>query len=253
MKEIFLDSTEAVKIAVNHYDSLKRRAVVIICPGCFMCKDAKPFQDISEDLFDYFDVITMDFRGHGRSTGLFTFTAREPNDLRCVVKFAKARYSKVAVIGFSLGGATAIIDAADYKDIQGLITVSAPTDFQKIENNFLKKEAIIPAIEKFKFGKSPNIRPGNLLLKKTKPIDVVQDISPIPIVFIAGSQDPIIYPRHAETLYEKAKEPRSIEIFENGLHAEELYLKSRDRFLEICKGYLDKMFSRLGISTNPGL
>ena len=122
--------------------------------------------------------------------------------------------------------------------------MSAPTDFQKIENYFLKKEAVIPAAEKFEFGKSPNIKPGNLLLKKIKPIDVIQHIAPVPVVFIARSQDHIIYPWHAETLYEKAKESKSIEIFENGLHAEELYLRSKDRFLEICKSYLDTMLSK---------
>jgi pimeloyl-ACP methyl ester carboxylesterase len=198
---------------------------------------------MSDDFYEYFDVITMDFRGHGRSTGSFTFTAEEHNDLRAVINFAKEIYPKIGIIGFSLGAATAIIYTAKNKDIQSLIIVSAPTDFEKVENHFLTKEAVKAAIEKFEFGKTPNIKPGNVFLKKMKPIDVVQDISPIPVLFISGSKDPIIYPRHTLELYRKAGMPKHIENFENGFHAEDIYLKSKNNFIGICKDWFDKTMS----------
>lgn len=242
MKEILLTSSSSkLKIAVNHYrSSPKRKKVLILCHGCFMSKDARPFRDMSNDLYKYFDVITMDFRGHGRSTGLFTFTAKEPDDLAIVVNFAKEIYPKIGIIGFSLGAATAIIYTAEKKDVQSLIAVSAPTKFENIENHFMNKESLIFAARKFELGKSPNIRPGNIFSKKTKPIDVVKDISPIPALFISGSKDPIIHPRHTAQLHEKAKTPKSLESFKGGLHAEELYLESREKFIGTCKDWFDK-------------
>lgn len=244
VKEIFLNSRDGFKIAVNHYRSPGRERVIVLCHGSFMCKDARPFREMSNDFYESFDVVTMDFRGHGRSGGFFTFTAKEQDDLRAVIDFAKKTYTKIGIIGFSLGAATAIIDAAENKDIQSLIAVSAPADVDKIENHFLKKEALIPAIKKFEFGKSPNIRPGNMFLRKIRPIDVVRNVSPIPILFISGAKDPIVYPWHALALYGKADMPKRIEDFEDGFHAEEIYLKSRDKFVRICKEWFNETLDK---------
>ena len=236
LKELFVISQEKIKIAVNHYNS-QRKYAVIICPGFFMSKDTKPFKEMSEDLFKHFDVITMDFRGHGKSSGSFTFSAREPDDLRTVINYAKGLYDKIGVLGFSLGAATAIIDIAHNKDVHSLIAVSAPADYKKIENRFLHKNSVIPAFKKFKFGVSFDTRMGNMFLKKIKPIDVIGQIKGTSVLLIAGSKDPIVYPWHADELYEKAREPKSIKKFENGLHAEELYLQNKDKFVRICKDW----------------
>jgi len=241
MKEVCLTAERNIKIALNHYAKAGRNCVLIICPGCFMSKDAKPFLDMAEAFFKHLDVITMDFRGHGKSGGLFTFSAKEHLDLKSVIDYAKTKYTHIVLLGFSLGAATAIIYTAKHKDINGVIAVSAPTDFEKIENHFLKKEAVIPAMEKFEFGKSPTLRPGNILLKKIKPAEVASKISPIPILFLSGEKDPIIHQWHAEELFENAREPKSIKTFPGGLHAEELYLKSKEAFLDICLEWCDDL------------
>ena len=239
MEEILLNLNDNTQIAINHYRGLNRESVVLICPGCFMSKDASPFLELSDIFFKDYDVIAMDFRGHGRSTGLFTFTAEEPKDVCAVVKFAKNIYPKIGIIGFSLGGATSIIYVADKKDVHSVIVVSGPVDFSKVENHFLKKEAVIPAMKKFEFGKSFNIRPGNIFLEKKKPVDIVDRISPIPILFISGTKDPIVHPWHAQKLYARAKEPKAIEVFDQGLHAEDIYLENKDKFETVCKRWFD--------------
>jgi alpha/beta superfamily hydrolase len=238
MKEIFLKTEDNIKIAINHYDS-GRDTVVIIAHGWYMCKDSKVFKALSEDFYKNFDVITMDFRGHGRSSGFYTFSAKEVNDLKAVVDYAKSRYSRVNLLGFSLGAATSIIHTAKYKDIDSLIVVSPPVSFDKIENHFFKKEAYIPTIEKFELWRSLSIRAGNPFLPKINPIDVIQDISPIPVLFLAGEIDPTVYAWHAKKLYNKACQPKSIMIFQDNYHAEDLYLSSRDKFLKVCNSWFD--------------
>lgn len=243
-QSVQLQTEDKLRISLNHYSSDKKDAVLIICPGCFMCKDAKPFLDMADDFFGALDVIVMDFRGHGKSGGLFTFSAKEHLDLKAVVDYAKKKYAKIILLGFSLGAATAIIHTAHYKDVNGIITVSAPTDFERIENRFLKKEAVIPAMEKFELGKSPTLRPGNIALKKVKPIDVVSGISPIPLLFLSGEKDPIVYQWHSEELFEKARDPKNLIIFPDGLHAEELYLKSKKKFLDACMGWCKRVLMK---------
>lgn len=232
-KNVRLIIEDKTTISLNHHSG-GRDTVLIICPGCFMCKDAKPFVQMAEDVAEHFDVIAMDFRGHGQSSGLFTFTAREYLDLKAVVDYARKKYRQVVLIGFSLGAATAIIYTAKYKDVSGVIAVSAPSDFDKIENHFMKKEAVLPAMEKFELGKSPTLRPGNIALKKIKPVDVVSGISPLPILFLSGKKDPIIHHWHAEKLFEHAREPKKLVAFPDGLHAEDIYRKSRRKFIDTC-------------------
>lgn len=236
MKECCVQTEDSVKIAFNHYDS-GRNTLLVIAHGWYMCKDTKPFKQMSEDFFENFDVITMDFRGHGKSSGRFTFTANEPQDLKAVITYARTKYSKIALMGFSLGGATAIIYTAQNKDVDCLITVSAPSDFDRIENHCWKPEAIIPTLQKFDIKEKRNVRPGNPLLDKLKPIDLVQEIR-VPSLFIAGDKDPTVYPWHTEELYKKANKPKELEIFENDFHAEDLYLNSRDKFLKICNDWV---------------
>lgn len=242
MEEYQLKTDDNHIIAVNMYSTGNRDSVLIIAPGWYMTKDARAFKDISEECFKFIDVITMDFRGHGKSSGFFTFTAKEVKDMSSVVKFAKERYSKVYLMGFSLGAATSVLYTSKYKDVDGVIAVSPPADFDKIEHKSYRKEAWMPTLKKFEIKRHFSIRPGNLFRKKVKPISVVDKISPIPILFIAGKNDPTVFPWHTESLYEKSGEPKYIKIFEDGKHAEDIFLEHKEGFMSLIK---ENMFKNL--------
>lgn len=235
--EKFLKSADNTNIAINHYNK-GRNEIVILAHGWYMCKDSQAFKSMSDDFFEHYDVITMDFRGHGKSGGLYTFTANEPNDLKAVVDYAKQHYSKVNLIGFSLGATLSIIHAAQHKDINKLIAVSAPVSFDKIENHFWRKEAFIPTIQKFELFRSLSVRPGNILVKKINPIDVIKNITTTPVLFLAGEKDPTIYPWHAQELYDNTFSRKALLIFEKDIHAEDLYINSREKFMTSCVEWL---------------
>lgn len=235
MEEYQLKTDDDHIIAVNMYSNGNRDSVLIIAPGWYMTKDAWVFKDISEEFFKFIDVVTMDFRGHGKSSGFFTFTAKEVKDMTAVVKFAKERYSKVYLMGFSLGAATSILYTSKYKDVDGVIAVSPPADFDKIEHKSHRKEAWLTTLKKFEIKRHFSIRPGNLFRKKIKPISVVDKISPIPILFIAGEKDPTVFPWHTEVLYEKSGKPKQIKVFKDGKHAEDIFLEQKEGFMSLIK------------------
>lgn len=237
MLEKTVVSKDKIKIAFNHFVLQDRDTVIVLCHGFWMSKDAKPFLALSQDLFECYDVIAMDQRGHGHSGGRFSFTAYEHKDIKAIIDFAKKRYAHIYLIGFSLGAASSIIYAAQTKDIDGVIAVSAPMSFSEIENRFWKKEALGPAFKKigthlFK------LRMGSIREAKINPKDVIYQISPIPLLIVSGSKDPIISHAHAETLYARAKEPKQICEIKNGLHAEDLYLFHRSEFLSTCMNWI---------------
>jgi pimeloyl-ACP methyl ester carboxylesterase len=238
MKEIYLKTSDNVNISVNHYFGEYRTVVTIICPGWFMCKDSKAFKAISKAIFDFTDVICMDFRGHGKSSGFFTFTSKEYMDIVPVVEYAKEQYSHIILMGFSFGGASSIIYTSKYKDIDTLIAVSAPADQARIENHCYKKDAWWPTLKKIELWRWLSIRPGNIFMPKIKPIDVVKNISPIPIHLITGTQDPTVYPWHSNALFEAALEPKTLDYIEQGIHAEDLFLDYPEQFMFFLKQYI---------------
>ncbi|PIV39701.1 MAG: hypothetical protein COS29_01145 [Candidatus Omnitrophica bacterium CG02_land_8_20_14_3_00__42_8] len=237
MIKAIVESWDKTKIAVNHFKQEGRNAVIIICHGFSMSKDAKPFLDLSNDLFELCDVIAMDQRGHGGSGGTFLFSHVEHKDIKAVIDYAKQYYNHLYLMGFSLGAASCIIEAERNKNVDGLIVVSPPVSFEKIENRFLDKGALLPGIQKFGIH-TIKLRIGNIFSRKINPIDVVDQISPIPLLIIQGEKDPIIFKHHAEKLYNKAKEPKKIIIVKDGLHAEELYRRTPKEFLNICASWL---------------
>jgi len=57
-----------------------------------------------------------------------------------VIRFSrKNQYKKIYLAGFSLGAAVSLIYASKSRFIDKIITVSAPSDFYKIENQMYKK------------------------------------------------------------------------------------------------------------------
>jgi pimeloyl-ACP methyl ester carboxylesterase len=233
MIKTVVESWDKTKIAINHFKQEGRNVVIIICHGFSMSKDAKPFLDLSNDLFELCDVISMDQRGHGDSDGTFSFSHLEHEDIKAVIDYSQQYYDRIYLIGFSLGAASCIIEAARNKNVAGLIVVSPPISFEKIENRFLDKGALLPGFQKFGIH-TIKLRIGNIFSKKINPIDVVDKISPIPLLIIQGEKDPIIFKHHAEKLYQKAKEPKRIIIIKDGLHAEELYRQNPKDFIDLC-------------------
>lgn len=230
--EIKLKTADGIKISAHHYCGNFKKAI-IICHGFMMSKDSKPFLMLSKRLSDDFDIITMDFRGHGKSTGRYTFSAKEGLDLKAVIDYAIPKYKFIGIIGFSLGAAAAINETAVNKAISRLMVVAAPTEFERIENRFLNKDVIYSTIKKFEW-KTVRPRFGNILLRKLRPIDNVNKIS-IPILFVHGGKDPIIKPEHSISLYKKAKDPKRLVIFEDCLHAEDVFSGDNfDNFISLC-------------------
>ncbi len=236
MNEITLKTADNVKIALNHYPKGFER-VVIIAPGWFMTKDSKAFREISEVFAERSDVMTFDFRGHGRSSGFYTFTSKEVRDISAVIEFADKNYKEIYLVGFSLGAAVVLIAASTNDNIKKVIAVSPPSCFEKIENQVWKKEAWIPTLKKCELKRWFSIRPSLIIGRKIKPIEIVDKIK-CPTLFIAGEKDPTVCYWHTESLYNKAVCKKQYELFKNCSHAEDLFIQDREKFVRICSDWL---------------
>ena len=236
MKSVYVYTPGKVKISVRHIQ-LGFDTALIVAPGFFQSKETPTFKKIEKALSDSFGVLSMDFRGHGKSNGLYTFSAREKEDLKSVIDYARTFYKKIGVLGFSYGGTIAILEQVEFHNIDSLICVSSPMASSEIEFKWWTSSALKLGIKGLEPG--AGVRPGNPYLKKINAIDVVEKVR-APILFIHGSQDPTVSQRHSEKLYQAAKDPKSIKIFPAASHAEEIYRRYPVEFIQTIKEWLKK-------------
>jgi glycosyltransferase involved in cell wall biosynthesis/pimeloyl-ACP methyl ester carboxylesterase len=210
--------------------------VVIVAPGFYNNKDTVLFRSMADAFSKEYDVIVFDFRGHGKSSDVFTWTALEQKDLRAITAYAKEnKYEKIGVIGFSLGAAIALIEASSHQNIDSVIAVSSPADLGKIDFHFWEKDMWRDLMLNFGIkGRGKGVRSGSLALQKIRPLDVVNKISPTPVLFLHGEKDWLVKLSHSQLLFEKAKDPKVLTIMEDGGHAERMFDAFPDKFMKIC-------------------
>lgn len=240
-QDVLLTTSDGQKISCSHYNNASEK-VIIIAHGFFNSKDAVLLKDLGQEVFSYgYDVLMMDFRGHGKSTGLFYWTAKEPLDLMAVLDFAKERYRKIGVIGFSLGAATSIVTASRVKGIDSLIAISPPISFSEIEFHFwechVQHELLYTMIGEGVLGKG--VRPGPLWLKKDNPIDCMAAVA-CPTMFLHGDIDWVIRHRHSVALYAKAQCKKELVIVRDGPHAEYLIQRQREQTIGSIRRWLSE-------------
>lgn len=211
VKEFTLLTKDGTTISVSHF--LHGHQNVCILAHGFMGSKHRPYiTRLSQRLSEHFDIITFDFRGHGASGGVCN-GMREFYDIKSAIDYAKNNwYKKIALIGFSLGGIASIYAAAKFHDVDALVTVSTPADTEAIRPN-----------AKWLFWMANNWF-GRLVLRTwvrldsapelPKPVTVIDQVSPIPILIVHGRKDTLHYVQEAEILYQKAKEPKELVIIE---------------------------------------
>jgi 1,2-diacylglycerol 3-alpha-glucosyltransferase len=210
--------------------------VVIVAHGFYTNKDTVLFKGMADAFSKEYDVIVFDFRGHGKSSDVFTWTAHEQKDLRAIIAYAKEnRYAKIGVVGFSLGAAIALIEASCHHNIDSVIAVSTPADLGSINYHFWEKEMWEDLKLNFGIkGRGKGVRPGSLSLQKTRPRDIVDKVSPTPVLFLHGEKDWLVKVRHSQFLFDKAKDPKALTIIKDGGHAERMFDAFPEQFMKVC-------------------
>lgn len=244
MTSIVVKTSDGQKIHVDHYKN-GHPYVVIIAPGFTNSKKAVLMKQLAQELNDQYDVMILDFRGHGKSKGLFYWTSKEYLDLQAVLEYADQQYQKIGVIGFSLGAATGLITALKTDLIDSLISVSGPADFDKIEYHFWKldieNDILYNLFNDGKIGKG--VTPGPWWFKKEKPIDCVGKIK-IPVFYIHGKADWLINPWHSEKLYEATNSKKRLALIDKGPHAEYLIRKNKAETIGLIKEWFQKTLGK---------
>jgi pimeloyl-ACP methyl ester carboxylesterase len=214
---------DGVDISYDHY----RRgfdSVIIVCPGFFNGKSNRWMRKACEMLSEKYDVIALDFRGHGSSGSKYTWSAREDLDLDAVLDYAiSGGYKHVGILAFSLGAAAAVNEAAKRGGIESMVLISCPSKASGIDFHFWEPGMFSDLIDNIECKwEGKGARSGSMFMKKTDPVESIKNMKNTAVLFIHGDNDWVVKPRHSKRLYEAAPAKKKLEIVKGGLHAERL-------------------------------
>jgi fermentation-respiration switch protein FrsA (DUF1100 family) len=164
---------------------------------------------------DGFSVLMFDFRHRGESEGdAQTLGAKESWDIESAVAYLKKRSdvdpARIGVLGNSLGAASAILAAAEMRDIKGVV---AESSFTSINDAMWWTFPRIVGLPSFPFAPVSKficeLRLG-VDLDAVAPIKAIAKISPRPVFLIDNLEDNLFPSDSAETLYAASREPKRL-------------------------------------------
>lgn len=223
-KRFSVCSSDAVDIQGYHIDN-GNPEVVIFCHGGGSSKNALGSVLSCEWLSADYDVIGFDFRGHLESGGTWVGDERTALDVKAVVDYARGfDYQKVALVGMSMGGWSAIAEAALYRNVDAVVAASPPPTTMR---------SVVDFQPLFDWGMawwSAPVRWGVRIMLGIRfesygddlSIDtLVDDMGGIPLLLTFYTRDPVIgldADEFRETLYDKASAPKQIKIYQGTAH-----------------------------------
>jgi len=219
-----LTASDGVRLDGAHLPGPKK--LCIVQAHGFTCHWRQPFQRAIADRFHTSaGVLSFDFRGHGRSGGRSTVGDLEVLDLEAAVHRAhELGYERIAVAGFSMGGAVAVRHAALHGGIDALAAVSSPARWYYRGTPNMRR--VHWAIERRTGRLAARLARGTRIAATgwnpvpEAPHEVAGRIAPTPLLVVHGDADSFFPLEHAEQLYGAARDPRELWIEPSFGHAE---------------------------------
>ncbi len=189
-----------------------------------------------------FDLLMFDFQAHGESPGeKLTMGHLEKHDARAAIEYAKRRSpdQRIGVVGWSLGGASALL--ADASEIDALVLESVyPTISQAVYNR-----------TEIQVGSLKHVFAPTLLLQMwirlgitpddLRPIDYLKRLD-CPVLIAGGDCDlhtPLV---ETESMFEAAPEPKTLVVFEGAMH-KDLLAYDAEKYSTAIVGFFNQHLS----------
>ncbi|MDI6821000.1 MAG: alpha/beta fold hydrolase [Patescibacteria group bacterium] len=155
-------------------------------------------------LREQYNLFLFDFRYFGQSEGQYsTAGAKETEDLRAAINFLKSRgVSEVGVLGFSMGGAVALMTAPKAPEIKAIVALSSYASLDRMALELYR----IPVLKyplAYLIGLWAKIFLG-IDLKKVSPAESARTLT-IPILVVHSKNDEVIPFKNALLIQELLK------------------------------------------------
>ena len=167
-----------------------------------------------------YDVIMFDYSGYGKSEG-FPGIERIHRDGKAILQWTVEHVPKdepLYLFAQSLGGAVAtysLVHSPDKSRFAMLILDSTFSSYKTLAKEALAKKSIPWLYISF-----------DVMIARYDRFSqerFIDQVSPIPLIIIHGSEDELVLPSHALTLEAKAKEPKELWIIDGAEHIKPVF------------------------------
>ena len=170
-------------------------------------------------------VVSLDFRGHGRSGGASTVGDEEVLDVEAAVAWARELgYTRVGTVGFSMGASIVVRHAALHGRVCAVVAVSGPSRWYYRGTAAMRRVHWV--IERpvgrlvSRVALRTRISARGWTVVPEAPHEVAARLSPTPLLVVHGDADHYFPVEHGEALYAAACSPKELWIEPGFGHAE---------------------------------
>jgi dipeptidyl aminopeptidase/acylaminoacyl peptidase len=215
---------------------------IIICHGVGANKSDFTELAVSLSRRGYF-VLLFDFRAHGESSGSRTSLGyHEQKDIVAALGFLKARpeinTKRIGIYGFSMGGSTAILSAANTGAFAAVVVDSAFTSLRDQARDAITGFYHLPAFPLLQLSILGYELYFQTRVDNISPVSVISKIS-APILIIAGEGDKLIPAENGRKLYATARDPKELWIIPGAEHGATL-AAAGSAYEKRIAGFFDK-------------
>jgi uncharacterized protein len=190
-------------------------------------------------------VLLFDFRGCGDSDAAVQSLAyNEVTDGHAAVRFVHqlCPSAKIGILGFSMGGAVAILVAASNPDVEAVMADSSFADMRGVMSHAFRRKRLPPR-PLVDLTDVINRRRYGYAFSAVRPIDVIGKIAPRPILLIHACDDDLTPLSHARRLFAAAGEPKELWTEDNAGHCG-TYFVDRPGYVARAAEFFEKSLSR---------
>jgi alpha-beta hydrolase superfamily lysophospholipase len=172
-------------------------------------------------------VLLFDFRGRGESDPWpNSLISREVDDLLAAVAYAhqRAPEATIGVMGFSMGAAVSLLTAAREPLIAAVVADSAFTAVSDVVADSVRRTLRLPPEPLLMLAEELAARRHGYRFRQARPIDVISQIAPRPLLIIHGSEDSVVPVSHGHALFAAAHEPKQLWVCQGVEHCGAYFL-----------------------------
>lgn len=224
-EDVYFDTEDGIRLSgwlVKPAGQHFKNPSVIICHG--LGANKSDFTQLAAYLAGRgYIVLLFDFRAHGGSKGFRSSLGyHEQKDVAAAYKFLVSRKDvdaeRIGIYGFSMGGAVAILQAAETGLFKAVIADSAFTSLEDQARDAIVKFYKLPAFPFLHLAILGYELYFQTSVEKVSAIDAIGRLSPAPVLLIAGEEDRIISSDSTRRLFGAAGHPKELWIIPDAGH-----------------------------------